>query len=50
MRRAMPHLVVVAAGLLLTAGCSGNAAAGGSAPSTNGIGPITFAIGQDDSG
>jgi multiple sugar transport system substrate-binding protein len=50
MRRAMPRLVVVAAGLLLTAGCSGNTTAGGSAPSTNGIGPITFAIGQDDSG
>jgi multiple sugar transport system substrate-binding protein len=51
MRRATTRLAVSAAGLLLTAGCaSGNAPAGGSAPSTNGIGPITFAIGQDDSG
>src|SRR5579862_8020962 len=54
MRRAMPRLVVIAAGLLLaagTAGCtSGGASPAGSAPSTNGIGPITFAIGRDDSG
>jgi multiple sugar transport system substrate-binding protein len=47
MRRAMPRMVIIAAGLLLTGGCASPA---GSAPSTNGIGPITFAIGQDDSG
>jgi multiple sugar transport system substrate-binding protein len=47
----MPRLVGVAAGLLLTAGCtSGVVLPTGSAPETNGIGPITFAIGQDDSG
>jgi trehalose/maltose transport system substrate-binding protein len=51
MRRAMPALAAVAAALLLTAGCtSDGASSGGSAPSTNGIGPITFAIGQDDPG
>jgi multiple sugar transport system substrate-binding protein len=51
MRRAMPAIAAVAAALLLTAGCtSGGASSGGSAPSTNGIGPITFAIGQDDPG
>ena len=51
MRRAMPRLAAIAAGLLLTAGCtSGSGSPGGSAPSTNGIGPITFAIGKDDSG
>jgi multiple sugar transport system substrate-binding protein len=48
MRRAMPCVAVVAAGLLLTAGCSGGASGG--APPTNGIGPITFAIGKDNSG
>ena len=53
MRRAMPRFVVIAAGLLavMSAGCtSGGASPAGSAPSTNGIGPITFAIGKDDSG
>jgi multiple sugar transport system substrate-binding protein len=51
MRRAMPGIAVVVAGLLLTAGCtSGGASAGGSAPSTDGIGPITFAIGKDNPG
>jgi multiple sugar transport system substrate-binding protein len=55
MRRAMPRIVAIAAGLLLTAGLtagctSGAAPSAGSAPSTNGIGPITFAIGKDDSG
>jgi len=48
MRRAMPGIAVLAAGLLFVAGCS--APSGGSAPSTNGIGPITFAIGKDNSG
>lgn len=51
MRRAMPGIAVVAAGLLLTAGCtSGGTSPGGSAPSTNGIGPITLAIGKDNPG
>jgi trehalose/maltose transport system substrate-binding protein len=51
MRRATTAIAAVAAGLLLTAGCtSGGASSGGSAPSTNGIGPITFAIGKDDPG
>jgi multiple sugar transport system substrate-binding protein len=51
MRRAMPVIAIVAAGLLLITGCTSvSASAGGSAPSTNGIGPITFAIGKDDSG
>jgi multiple sugar transport system substrate-binding protein len=52
MRRAMPGIAVVAAGLLLfTAGCtSGRASPGESAPSTDGIGPITFAIGKDNPG
>ena len=51
MRRAMTALAAVAAALVLTVGCtSGSASSGGSAPSTNGIGPITFAIGQDDPG
>ena len=48
MRRAIPAIAVLAAGLLLTAGCS--APSDGSAPSTNGIGPITLAIGKDNSG
>ena len=51
MRRAMPGIAVIAAGLLLAAGCaSGGASPGGSAPSTDGIGPITFAIGKDNPG
>jgi multiple sugar transport system substrate-binding protein len=49
MRRAMPGVAVVVAGLLLTAGCSSSGASG-SAPETNGIGPITLAIGKDNSG
>jgi multiple sugar transport system substrate-binding protein len=49
MRRAMPGIAVVAAGLFLTAGCASGSASGG-APATNGIGPITFAIGQDNPG
>jgi multiple sugar transport system substrate-binding protein len=49
MRRAMPGIAVVAAGLLLIAGCASGSASGG-APVTNGIGPITFAIGQDNPG
>jgi multiple sugar transport system substrate-binding protein len=47
----MRGIAVVAAGLLLTAGCtSGGTSSDGSAPSTNGIGPITFAIGKDNPG
>ena len=51
MRRAMPGIAVLTAGLMLLAGCaSGGASPGGPAPSTDGIGPITFAIGKDNSG
>jgi multiple sugar transport system substrate-binding protein len=50
MRRAMLSVAVVTAGLLLTAGCASAGSPGGSAPSANGIGPITFAIGKDNSG
>jgi multiple sugar transport system substrate-binding protein len=46
-RRAWPAIAAVAVALLLAAGC---ASPGGPAPSTNGIGPITFAIGKDNSG
>jgi len=49
MRRAMPGVAVVAAGLMLAAGCSSGDPSGG-APPTDGIGPITFAIGKDNSG
>jgi multiple sugar transport system substrate-binding protein len=51
MRRAMPGIAILAAGLMLLAGCTADrASSDGSAPSTNGIGPITFAIGKDNSG
>ena len=51
MRRAMPGIAILAAGLMLLAGCTADGtSSGGSAPSTNGIGPITFAIGKDNSG
>jgi multiple sugar transport system substrate-binding protein len=51
MRRAMPGIAAVAAGLLFTVGCtSGGTSSGRSAPSTNGIGPITLAIGKDNPG
>jgi multiple sugar transport system substrate-binding protein len=51
MRRAMPGIAAFAAGLLLTAGCtSGGTSSGEPAPATNGIGPITLAIGQDNPG
>ena len=50
MRRAMPGVAVLAAGLLFLAGCtSGGASPVGPAPSADGIGPITFAIGKDNS-
>lgn len=50
MRRAMPGMAIVAAGLFLTAGCTAGPATDSSAPSTDGIGPITFAIGKDNPG
>jgi multiple sugar transport system substrate-binding protein len=53
MRRAMPGIAAVVVGFFLAAsaaGCSSGASPGGSAPSTNGIGPITLAIGKDNSG
>ena len=51
MRRAMPGIAILAAGLMFLAGCTADgASSSGSAPSTNGIGPITFAIGKDNSG
>ena len=51
MRRAMPGIAILAAGLMLLAGCTADgASSSGSAPSTNGIGPVTFAIGKDNSG
>ncbi|MBV9207100.1 MAG: ABC transporter substrate-binding protein [Actinobacteria bacterium] len=51
MRRTLRGLAVVAAGMLLTAGCAGSGASpAGPAPLTDGIGPITFAIGKDNPG
>ena len=51
MRRAMPGIAILAAGLVLLTGCTADgASSSGSAPLTNGIGPITFAIGKDNSG
>ena len=51
MRRAMPGIAILAAGLMLLVGCNADRASpGGPAPLTNGIGPITFAIGKDNSG
>src|SRR5712691_5106913 len=51
MRRAMPGIALLAAGLMFLAGCTADgASSGGQVPSTNGIGPITFAIGKDNSG
>ena len=51
MRRALRGIAVVAAGFMLTTGCAGGGApSAGTAPPTNGIGPITFAIGKDNSG
>ena len=49
MRRTLRGIAVVAAGLLLTTGCAaGGASLGQKAPSTNGVGPITLAIGKDN--
>src|SRR5271154_3640808 len=49
MRRTLRGIAVVAAGLMLTTGCAaGGASPGGKAPSTNGGGPITLAIGKDN--
>ena len=51
MRRAIPGIAVLAAGLVYLTGCTaGGAPAGGATPSADGIGPITFAIGKDNSG
>ena len=51
MRRAIPGIAVLAAGLLYLTGCTaGGAPAGGPTPSADGIGPITFAIGGDNPG
>jgi multiple sugar transport system substrate-binding protein len=53
MRRAIiaAATAAVAAGLMLTAGCTPDSPpSSGSAPSTDGIGPITFATGKDDAG
>jgi multiple sugar transport system substrate-binding protein len=51
MRRAIAAVAIVATGLLLTGTVvSCGSASAGQAPSTNGIGPITFAIGSDDIG
>jgi multiple sugar transport system substrate-binding protein len=50
MRRAMTGVALVAAGLLLAGCSSAGSPSAGSVPSTNGIGPITFAIGKDDIG
>src|SRR6201984_938864 len=51
MRRAIPGIAVLAAGLLYLTGCTAGRPPGGSpAPSADGIGPIPFAIGKDNSG
>src|SRR5438128_453906 len=52
MSRAMRATALITVGLLLTAGLAAGCASGSarSAPSTNGTGPITFAIGKDDPG
>ena len=51
MRRAIlaAATAAIAAGLMLTAGCTSNSSpSGGTAPSVDGRGPITFAVGSDD--
>ena len=49
MRRTLRGIAVIAAGLLLTTGCAAGGAPGaGTAPATNGVGPITLAIGKDN--
>jgi multiple sugar transport system substrate-binding protein len=53
MRRAIiaAATAVVGASLLLATGCTpDSSSSGGAAPSVNGIGPITFAVGADDAG
>ena len=50
MRRAMTGIALVAAALMLAGCSSGGSPSASSVPSTNGIGPITFAIGKDDIG
>ena len=49
MRRTLRGIAVIAAGLWLTTGCAGGGSTpGGTAPSANGIGPITLAVGKDN--
>src|SRR5580698_3140114 len=50
MRRAMTGIALVAAALMVAGCSSGGSPSASSVPSTNGIGPITFAIGKDDIG
>ena len=53
MRRAIlaAATAAIAAGLVLTAGCGPDGSpSGGTAPSADGKGPITFAVGSDDAG
>jgi multiple sugar transport system substrate-binding protein len=53
MRRAIiaAATAAIAVGLALTAGCGPDSSpSGGTAPSANGIGPVTFAVGSDDAG
>ena len=54
MRRAMPGIAVLTVGLMLIAGLAGctasDAVPAGQASAGDGIGPITFAIGKDNSG
>src|SRR6202167_995210 len=50
MRRAMTGIALVAAALMLAGCSSAGSPSASSVPSTNGIGPITFAIGKDDIG
>jgi multiple sugar transport system substrate-binding protein len=48
MRRTLRGIAAIAAGLWLTTGCSAGGPPGGTAPSANGIGPITLAVGKDN--
>jgi multiple sugar transport system substrate-binding protein len=51
MRRAISFAATLLAGLVLCAGCApAGPPSGGTAPSTSGTGPITFAVGSDDAG
>src|ERR1700744_288068 len=48
MRRTLRGIAVIAAGLWLTTGCSAGGSSSETAPSANGIGPITLAVGKDN--